>query len=91
MKNKGRDITIILLVAFLFLASCEKEKPEPPDFSSKIEITNGAPTNITSQSAILHGSIGDTHGQSVQNYGHCWDTLPNPDLKKSHSSLYLYK
>jgi uncharacterized protein (TIGR02145 family) len=76
-----------LTLFVLLVITCEKEKPEPPQgFINKISIATSDAEQISYRSANIGGTLGDTHGQTIQDYGHCWDTLQNPDISKSKRS-----
>jgi hypothetical protein len=80
MKNK--ILLILFFLSFLIL-TCEKEKPEPLDISSEITITTAEATDIEYRSANISGTLSDNYGHTIQDYGHCWDTLQNPGISKS--------
>lgn len=81
--------TYFFITLITCLLACEKEKPEQPDFSSKITITAGEVSQIEYRSATISGTLGDTYGQEVSDYGHCWDTLSAPTLAGNFSSFGL--
>jgi hypothetical protein len=84
MKNA---LSLLLVLTSLLLLSCEKEKPEPTDISTKITINTAAATNIEYRRASINGTLGVTYERTVQDYGHCWDTLTNPELTKNKTSF----
>src|SRR4030042_5638525 len=73
-----------LIPAFLLLLvfmACEKDTPETPvGLTSKITINNESATDIGYYSARITGTLGDTYGHTVKEYGHCWDTIQNPEI-----------
>jgi uncharacterized protein (TIGR02145 family) len=84
MKNK---ISLLLVSITFLLLTCEKEKPTPAAISNKITITTATATGIEYRSASIKGTLGDTYGRTVQDYGHCWDTAANPELTKNKTSF----
>ncbi|MBN1187363.1 MAG: hypothetical protein JXB49_34120 [Bacteroidales bacterium] len=83
----GKMVVFLLTLSFYFV-SCEYEDVAPKNINgNKITITTSATTNITQSTAQVGGTLGDTYGRSVQDYGHCWDTLPGADLSDNHISL----
>jgi uncharacterized protein (TIGR02145 family) len=84
-----KTLSLISILSALLLLTCEKEKPEPPA-GNEITITTGSAADVEYRSASINGSLSDTYGRTVQDYGHCWDTLQNPDISKStfsHGSI----
>jgi uncharacterized protein (TIGR02145 family) len=77
----------IIIIALIFLASCEKEKPKPSDVSTQITIKTGTTVDIKYRSASVNGNLGETYNLTVQDYGHCWDTLANPVITKNKTSF----
>ncbi len=80
---------LINLSAFLlvFVASCQEEPKEQPDFSSMISVETQAATGISFRSATLHGTLKmPGTRQSVSDYGHCWGTDAEPAVDGLHSS-----
>jgi hypothetical protein len=76
------------LAVISLVITCEKEKPESPvGLSSRIEITSGDATDISYYNAKISGKLGNTYGHTVKEYGHCWDTLQNPEISDNFVSL----
>jgi uncharacterized protein (TIGR02145 family) len=73
----------LVILVYCLLTSCEKEKPKPSDVSTQITIATGTPVDIKYRSAKVCGTLGETFNLTVQDYGHCWDTVQNPDITKN--------
>jgi uncharacterized protein (TIGR02145 family) len=82
-----RLVFIKVIFSILILTACEKEKPEPLDISTEIIITTQEATGVEYRSANISGILGDTYGRTVQDYGHCWDTLQNADINSNKTSF----
>ncbi|MEQ9290362.1 MAG: fibronectin type III domain-containing protein [Cyclobacteriaceae bacterium] len=68
--------------------SCSFDDVEPSGIgNSKITIVTSAASDITRYTAKLNGTLGDTYGRTVEDYGHCWGTSAEPDLSNPHTSL----
>jgi hypothetical protein len=86
--NPMKNNIILMLLIIPFLITCEKDTPETlVGLSSKIEITTGSATDVSYFSAIVTGNLGKTYGHTVKDYGHCWDTLQNPEIIAGSVSL----
>jgi hypothetical protein len=83
MKNLISPLLVLLTLLFL---TCEKDESDP-DISSKITITTAEATDIDYRNATVSGTLGDTYDHVVQDYGHCWDTLQDPDITKSKTAF----
>lgn len=82
----GKMVVFLLTLSFYFVA-CEYEDVAPKNINgNKITITTSAATNITQSTAQVGGTLGDTYGRVVQDYGHCWDTISQPVLTAYISS-----
>ncbi len=69
MKNNSLVLALALLIAVLFLAGCEKEKPEPPDPPT---VTTASISNITQTSAEGGGNVTSDGESTVTARGVCW-------------------
>ena len=49
-------------------------------------VTTAEPTNITSTSAVVGGTVTVPEGSHVFQRGVCWGTEPNPDIDGNHTS-----
>jgi uncharacterized protein (TIGR02145 family) len=78
---------LFTMSSVFLLLTCEKEKPAPENISNKITIATATATGIEYRSASINGTLGDTYGRTVQDYGHCWDTTVNPELTKNKTSF----
>ncbi|MCF8352547.1 MAG: hypothetical protein K9H15_15370 [Bacteroidales bacterium] len=87
ITHRVRAVIIIIFFTLFLFYSCEEEPPEPPDFSSKIAVTTGEVSGITYRSARASGTLSETYGQQVSDYGHCWDTLASPTVQDSKTAL----
>jgi uncharacterized protein (TIGR02145 family) len=79
----------IFTVALVILFSCEKDKaPKPPTGNTnKISFTVINTDSVSYRSASFSCSINTLGGQSIQQYGFCWDTQENPDITKNKTEL----
>jgi uncharacterized protein (TIGR02145 family) len=84
---RGQIVIKIIFLTFFLFHSCEEEPPDPPDFSSKITVTTNTVSIITYNSATVSGTLSETYGQQVSDYGHCWDTLASPTIQDSKTAL----
>lgn len=73
---------ILLVVMGFVLVTCEKGETTPQDNSSDIEIMIGSVKNIGYHEATITGEIGETYGQKIYGFGHCWDTRPQPTVEE---------
>jgi uncharacterized protein (TIGR02145 family) len=83
MKDRFLPFAVLILLLFL---TCEKERPEITDFSDKITISTSEVDSVEYRRAIIRGSLGETFNRDVQDYGHCWDTIPEPEITKHYTS-----
>ena len=81
-----RPALLILLLA-LFPACENDDHSEPLGGRKIITITTHDIGMITQNTATAGGEIGDTYGTTIQDYGHCWDTAPQPDRTDPHTSF----
>ena len=51
---------------------------------SNVEVTTATPTDITSVSAVIGGTITVGEGNHIFARGICWGTEPNPDIDGNH-------
>ncbi len=89
-KNKQvkKKLTILIFVAacISIIITCKKES-EPPDLSTKITITTESADSISYRSANINGTLGESYRKTIQDYGHCWDTIHTPDTADNKSSF----
>lgn len=53
------------------------------------KLTTASPAAVTHSSATLGGTITDTGGNTLTEYGVCWATTPNPTMAASHQDATL--
>jgi len=83
-----KKLTILIFIAacIFIVISCKKEV-EPPDFTTKITITTKSADSIGYSNAYISGTLGESYGKTVQDYGHCWDTVQMPDTTGNKTSF----
>ncbi len=68
-------ILIIVPAAIMFNSSCTK-----PERINKVYTDS---VSVRGTSAVAYGCLLDISKQGIQNYGFCWDTLPEPSLNSA--------
>jgi uncharacterized protein (TIGR02145 family) len=78
-KNRIIIISLIAYVLFNYLApliqSCKKL-----EFDRVLRVKTGEVSNITKNSATITGIIQDVGVHEISLYGHCWDTIEDPEI-----------
>lgn len=77
LKSSGFILLVILLL------SCKKDKPTPP------EITTKAVSEITASSANSGGTISTDGGSAIITTGVCWNTGIEPTIKDGKTTDHL--
>lgn len=81
---------ILFILTGIILFQCEKENNDTDIEPNKIQINTGTANDINYNTANIPGSLGDTYGQTVDDYGHCWNISSQPEagnLKCSHGKI----
>ena len=87
-KNLKILLIIFPLIITIIIFSCEKDTPEPPTGKiSKITFTEITTSNISYRAATVSTTISETYGITIEQHGHCWGKVQNPDLTDSISEL----
>ncbi|NJK86591.1 MAG: hypothetical protein HC906_12100 [Bacteroidales bacterium] len=72
---------LLAMVLVIFFSTCEKESPSPAQGeSNQIVIQTVEPSIISYRNAVIEGCLGETYNRTVEDYGHCWDTVQNSDI-----------
>jgi len=77
---------IIVFFSIILFNTCKKEV-EPPDFTTKITITTKSADSIGYSNANISGTLSESYGKMVQDYGHCWDIIQMPDTNDNKTSF----
>jgi len=75
-----RKVGIILMTGLVFVFSTCKKDPESPSNSSKFEYGLTTIDSVAYHEAIITTLIINLGGNTVMQYGHCWDTVSAPDI-----------
>jgi len=76
-----------LFVGLCFVFGCENDIIEAPQFSNKITISIDEVKKNKFLINTVKSGISEPYGKEIQQYGHCWDTLPNPDIYDHNTSF----
>jgi hypothetical protein len=76
---------ILLFFIFIITVTCTKNEPEKGS-SNKIIITTASATSISSDSAIIGGTISNNGGESISERGICYGKQQNPTIRDNKIS-----
>jgi len=78
--------TYILIALTLTLITCKDDDPAIPTGTGNQVIIEQSLESLSYWDARFKGTISNLNKRTISQYGHCWDTQPNPDLSKSRST-----
>ena len=80
-------ITLLFIGGISFIFSCDKEKDINLPQTNRLTIETDSVKSVLYHTAIVYGSIGELKNITIQQYGHCWDTIEIPTLE-SNKTLF---
>jgi len=81
----------IFIIISVVLVTCKDEDPTiPVGAGNRITISQQEDT-VSYWEALYCGIIANVQEQPIIQYGHCWDTIPNPDLLKNKTQFINLK
>ena len=78
---------ILFLLSLFTFFTCVDEEPEIPIGTGNKIIVEQNQDTVSYWKAIYNGTITNVKERNILQHGHCWDTLPTPDLLKDFTSL----
>ena len=80
-------ITLFFVGVISFILSCDKEKDISLPPTNRLTIETDSIKSVLYHTAIAFGSIGEFKNITIQQYGHCWDTIEIPTIE-SNKTLF---
>lgn len=72
---------LILLLLTLTISSCKKQ-----EIAREVSVLTGSCQDLQPDKVTLTGQVLD-NGAGIDQYGHCWDTLPDPTLVNHYTKI----
>ncbi len=85
MKSKHLHVALILS-SLLLLITCKKDYDSPLG-NNKVEFGSIITDSVSYFSAKVLSRLNQTGGNTISDYGICWNIEPNPDISKGHKSF----
>ncbi len=83
LKNKWMMI-FTLIITVVLINSCREDLLQIPASNNwKVEVQTDSVLDIKGNSASVTGMVNSINNDKIVTKGFCWDTLPNPGIKKS--------
>jgi uncharacterized protein (TIGR02145 family) len=80
---KSRNLLLMSLLLFMTLLTTCKKDPENPSGSNKFEYGQTTIDSVSYRELIISTQISNLGGNTVVQYGHCWDIASKPDINDS--------